>query len=232
VLFGADLDAGDRPEVLHLLGLPPSTPGQTAERDESQSLLAGVGAATGPDDQLISSLALRCPGPDGIQVDTHYLDDVTFASALLIAGVPSARVSVAAPAAQPVSGDSAVVGLLQASGECATAPDHADRVRLAAAYVREVRRLAESGTADQSAAALSQVVQRIATTRISDRGALLAAVDQALASQTLTLDPVLHAQLVDELEPLLGRDFGPYTAGYEILSGPGVAQLRPTAPTS
>jgi uncharacterized protein YpuA (DUF1002 family) len=165
-------------------------------------------------------------------VDTHHLDDlapVTFASALLIAGLPSAKVSVAAPAAQPVSGDVAVVGLLQASGECATAPDHAERVPLAAAYVRDVRRLDArlQQSEEQSAAALGQVVQGIATRRIGDRDALVAAVDQALASQTLTPDAVLHAQLVDDLEPLLGRDFGPYAAGYEISSAPGVAQLRP-----
>ena len=54
-----------------------------------------------------------------------------YAGALLVAGLQGGSVTVAAPADKPVSGETALVGLLKAVPTCLGHPADAQRVQLA-----------------------------------------------------------------------------------------------------
>ena len=140
-VLGADLDPAGRAEVQQLLDVQPETQVQTLDRGDVLSTLTAAGLSANPSDPVLSSVSLHCPGQTpGLQVHmTHItgLAPLTFATALLVVAAPDASVDIAAPAAQPVSGESAVVGMLQAIGDCSGQDARsAARVSLGYALIR------------------------------------------------------------------------------------------------
>src|SRR5262249_29551725 len=122
VVFGGDLSAEQRTDVGQTLSADPSAPVQTLSRAALLSTLTQAGLDAAPSDAALSSVALACQSGSGaLTVRAERVDGrapVTYAPALLVAGARAATVTVAGPSDQTVSGESALVGALQALTGC------------------------------------------------------------------------------------------------------------------
>ena len=230
-VLGADLDPAGRAEVQQLLDVQPETQVQTLDRGDVLSTLTAAGLSANPSDPVLSSVSLHCPGQTpGLQVHmTHItgLAPLTFATALLVVAAPDASVDIAAPAAQPVSGESAVVGMLQAIGDCSGQdPRSAARVSLGYALIQRTEQLtAQLGDPAAAATVLSDAVQAIVTQRATDQTAVETVISASVQAAHLSLDPSIRHDIAAALLPLVGQDYGSYAAGYQVHVTPDSAQL-------
>ncbi len=131
VVYGGDLSAEQQREVRQILGASTSIPSQTISRTEVLSALTNAGLAAAPSDAALSSASVSCqPGSSsGLSVRTDNVDGlapVTYATVLLVAGARDARVRVAGPTGQTVSGEAALVGALRALPGCTSSQSSAN----------------------------------------------------------------------------------------------------------
>ena len=133
--YGADLTPAERQELEQIFGAG-VVKAETVTAQEMTAALQGTGLPVAATDKSISSSVLTCLDKGvGLTVRTQNITRVpasTYADALVTAGVGDGEVLIAAPQANPVSGESALVGVLKAFPQCqaGTQPDPA-RVQLA-----------------------------------------------------------------------------------------------------
>jgi uncharacterized protein YpuA (DUF1002 family) len=234
LVYGGDLSEQDRAEISRLFDAAADATSETISRDEVLSTLAAAGLPAGPDTATLSSVRLDCPTPDGtLSVRTEHvtlLSPLTYATALLAAGSPDASAIVAAPAAKPVTGETALVGMLRAAGRC-TGQERQSATRVSLGYlILGLTSQVAGASGDWSAAAsiIAQGVQAIVTGRARDQAGIDSALDVATRQAGVTLDASLRAQLASKLGPLVGQDYGRFARGYRIdQPAPNQARLVP-----
>jgi uncharacterized protein YpuA (DUF1002 family) len=158
------------------------------------------------------------------------LAPLTYATALLAAGTFEASVTIAAPAARPVTGETAIVGMLRASGRCTDGQSHAStRVGLGYLVLQLTSQVADaSGDWPSASSIIVQTVHAVVTGHARDEAGIASALDVAVAETGVTLERPLRAELASQLTPLIGQDYGRYAQGYRIdQPSPNQARLVP-----
>lgn len=232
--FGADLTPDERQELSQLFGVDPSTRIETVTTPEMVAALGGTGLPVALADKSISSTALTCLDQGaGLAVRTRSISRIppaVYASALVTAGIEG-QVLIAAPSANPVSGETALVGVLKASGLCPGASP-VDPARARLAYEQVGRAVALAGPGGNLAAAgnaLQQAAQAVIAGRAGDDAAIGAALDTAAAAQGLPLDPAQRGETIAFLKRLGGLDYGAYAGGYRLQQlSPSEVRAEPT----
>jgi hypothetical protein len=210
-----------------VFGVAPDA-GATVTTQEMAAALNDRGIPVAPDDKSISSAGLTCrERGQGLDVRTQNITRMTapvYANALVTAGVGDASVLVSAPQANPVSGETALVGVLKAFPQCQGGKQpEASRVDLAYEQIAQVVAIAgEGGDLNKASSALLKAAQPVITRQAGDDAAVGAALDGALASESISVSPEKRGQLVAFLKKLKGADYGTYAQGYRV------EQLSPT----
>ena len=219
--YGADLTPAERQELEQLFGAG-VVKAETVTAQEMTAALQGTGLPVAATDKSISSSALTCLDKGaGLTVRTQNITRVpasTYADALVTAGVGDGEVLIAAPQANPVSGESALVGVLKAFPQCQAGaqPDPA-RVQLAYQQVaRAVALAGPNGDLNKASALLLRAAQPVITGQARDDAAIGASLDAAAAEQGLPLDPAQRGATVSFLKELGGVDYGTYAKGYQV----------------
>lgn len=233
-VFGADLSAGGRQELEELFEVDPATRVETVTTQELVATLQGTGLPVAQTDRSISSAVLTCfDRGQGLNVRTQNITRIpaaVYANALVTAGVGDGDVLVAAPSTNPVTGETALVGIFKAFPQCQGAPQP-DPARLRLAYEQVARTVALAGpTGDLETAAetMLRAAQPVITGRAQDDATVGAALDEAAAGQGLTIAPAQRAATIAFLKRLGGADYGTYAQGYQIEeSGPEAVRVVP-----
>ena len=221
-VYGADTTPAERQELAQIFGVDASTRTDTVTTPEMVAALQGTGLPAAPTDRSISSSALTCLNRgDGLTVRTQNITRITapvYANALVTAGVGDANVGIAAPQANPVTGETALVGVLKAFPQCqaGTQPDQA-RVRLAYEQVaRTVALAGANGDLTRASAVMLQAAQPVITAQATDDASIGAALDSAAGAQGVQVPAAQRADLVSFLRRLGGLDYGTYAKGYQV----------------
>lgn len=221
-VYGADLTPDQRQELAQLFGTDGSVRTETVTTQELASVLEGTGIPVAPTDKAISSAGLTClEKGEGLTVRTQDITRMTssvYANALVTAGVGDASVLVAAPAANPVTGETALVGVLRAFPQCQGGKQpEPERVRLAYEQLAQTIALAgEGGDVGKASAVLLRAAQPVVTDQAQDDAAIGTALDAAAAEQDLPINPAKRGELIAFLKKLGGVDYGTYANGYEV----------------
>lgn len=146
VTLGADLDPGQRMEMLDFFGAEESDVVVLEVTNEEEYLyLQGVAGRDVIGTRAISSVFLEVlPPGEGINVQTHNITWVTrdmYAAALVTAGVNDVRITAAAPF--PVSGTAALTGVVKAFEEATGEKLEEDNKKVAHEELLILRDLAE-----------------------------------------------------------------------------------------
>ncbi len=248
VAYGADLTLTERQELAQLFGVDAQTRVETVGTQELVAALQDTGLPVGPTDRAISSSLLTCLGrDDGLTVRTQNITRIpaaVYANALVTAGVDGGAVLIAAPPANPVTGETALVGVLKSFAGC-PGGRQTDPARARLAYEQVGRTVALAGPDGDLATAsnvMFKAAQPVITGQARGGAAIGAALDAAAASEGLALDPAQRAATIDFLGRLGGVDYGIYARGYQVQqpsrgearvipagAGPGSA-VSPTSP--
>ena len=221
-VYGGDLAPEGRQELAQLFGVDQSAKTDTVTTQELAGALEGTGIPVAPTDKAISSAAVTClEKGEGLTVRTQNITRMTssvYANALVTAGVGDATILVAAPAANPVTGETALVGVLKAFPQCqAGKPPEPARVRLAYEQLAQTVALAgEGGDLGKASTVLLKAAQPVVTREARDDAAIGAALDAAATGENLTIPPAKRGELIAFLNKLGGTDYGTYAQGYEI----------------
>ena len=221
-VFGGDLTPPQRDELAQLFGVDPSTRIETVGTPELANALQETGIPVVEDDKAISSAGLTClDRGQGLNVQTRNITRMTpaiYANALVTAGVGDANILVAAPAANPVTGETALVGVLKAFPQC-QAGKQPEPARVALAYEQLAQTVAVAGPdgdLGKASAALLEAAQPVVTGQARDEAAIGGALDRALASQGVSVSPEKRGELIAYLQKVGGVDYGAYAKGYEV----------------
>lgn len=222
VAYGADTTEAERQELGRLFGVDGATKTALVTTAEVNSALQGSGLPTAATDKSISSSALTCLNKgDGLTVRTQNITALSapvYANALVTAGVGDGNVLIAAPAANPVTGETALVGVLKTFPQCqvGAGPDPA---RVSLAYEQIARTVALAGPGNnlnKAAATMLAAAQPVILGQAKDDATVGAALDSAAGAQGITVSPAQRAPLVAFLRKLGGLDFGAYAKGYTV----------------
>jgi len=221
ITYGDDLSDADRRELGSVLGARPDA---SVEGVSRQDLVNALGSA--PTDEAISSAAVTCGNPGaGLEVRIQNVTGVPaagYAGALLTAGVQAASVTVAAPAGKPVSGETALVGLLKAVPTCLGHPVDPQRVELAYQQLDLASSIAANqGDVTDATALLLRMLNAVLTGN-SPEG--------VVQSQAESLDDAQSAAAVALLQRLRGLDYGAYTSGFRTATSDGAYAILPGGP--
>ena len=222
VTYGADTTATERQELAQLFGVDPSAQAATVTTQDMLTTLQGTGLPVAPTDQSISSSALTCLNRgDGLTVRTQNITRIpapVYANAMVTAGVGDATVLIAAPAAKPVTGETALVGVLRAYPQCqAGRQPEQPRVDLAYEQIARTTALAgPGGDLTKAGAAMAQAAQPVITGQARDDVAIDNTLVAALGQQGLEVAPPQRAETVTFLKKLSGLDYGTYAQGYQV----------------
>jgi uncharacterized protein YpuA (DUF1002 family) len=174
-----------------------------------------------------SSAALTCrPLGDGLDVTTINITQITpamFAMALVTAGVGDATLIVAAPAAAPAQGMTALTGIFQAwdTVKCESAQTTPTRQQLA---LRELAITVEISTAigelqtGYAGAFVIDTQRLIVTNNYSSRAEITSAVQQMEATYGFTVPEPSRTKLLDLMVDLAKEqiDWSTFAAGWTI----------------
>ncbi|MBV9357422.1 MAG: DUF1002 domain-containing protein [Chloroflexi bacterium] len=231
VVFGGDLSPDERQAVGQALGAPSSVPTQTVSRAEVAAMLTQAGLPAAPSDAALSSIAVTCQpqSSSGLSVHTDHIDaiaPVTYATALLVAGVRQGTVTAAGPGDQSVSGEAALIGALKTLASCTDNPsaanfDAAQAVKL----LQLTQQIAAATDVETAGKIMADTVHAIVTGSAGDAPGIQAAVTAAASNADASLDPALVATVADGLQPFVGQDYGAYMRGYRIDATPADARL-------
>jgi len=224
-VFGADTTPQERQELAGLFGVSADANVQTVSTPEMVSALQGTGLPVAPTDRSISSSVLTCgTAGQGLDVRTSNITRITapiYANALVTAGVGDGSVLIAAPQDNPVTGETALVGVLKAFPQCqgVGAPDP-NRVKLAYQQVAWTSTLAgnasDPAALNRASQAMLTTGQSVITNKTTDDNAIGAALDRSLADNGLRLDPSLRGNLIGFFKSLAGINYGTYARGYQV----------------
>jgi uncharacterized protein YpuA (DUF1002 family) len=119
VVYGGDLTDEQRADLGQLFGAAADNVAtDTVSRAELVSTLRSAGLPVDGSERAISSVLVACqPVGAGLRVHTVNITDIpaaAYANALVTAGISDASVVVAAPSNAPVTGETALVGVLRA----------------------------------------------------------------------------------------------------------------------
>jgi uncharacterized protein YpuA (DUF1002 family) len=228
VTYGADTTPAERQELAQLFGVDAATQPATVTTQDMLQALQGTGLPVAATDKSISSSALTCLNRgDGLTVRTQNISRITapvYANAMVTAGVGDATVLVAAPSANPVTGETALVGVLRAYPQCqgGKQPEPA-RVNLAYEQIaRTVALAGPNGDLTKASATMLDAAQPVITGQARDDAAVGASLDRAAQAQGIAVPPTQRGDLVTFLTKLGGLDYGTYAQGY------AVQQVSPT----
>lgn len=222
VVYGADTTDEERIELALLFGADGSVPADLVTTPEMVEAVRGTGLAAAVTDQSISSSMLTCLNQgEGLTVRTENITRIpapVYANALITAGVGDGRVLIAAPAAKPVTGESALVGVLKVFPQCqaGAAPDPA---RVALAYEQIARTTALAGQfvdLSTASAAILEATQPVLLGEARHDAQIGATLDEVMQRSGVPLDPVNRADLVDFLKQVAQLDYGAYAKGYQV----------------
>jgi len=222
VVYGGDLTDAQRQELSMTFGTAGTVITDSVSRDELDSTLRAAGLPVDGSEQAISSAVMTClQTGDGLSVRTQNVTQMpaaAYANALVTAGVADAAVIVAAPPSTPVTGETALVGVLKAYPLCHPGqPLQASRLRLAYEQLHATADMAQqSGAWDNAAAVMLRGAQVAIATHASDEARLGAAADDAAAAEGLALGPQQRSEMVSVLSQLAILDHGAYAHGYSI----------------
>ncbi len=228
VTYGADTTQAERQELAQLFGVDAAAQATTVTTQDMLQVLQGTGLPVAATDKSISSSVLTCLNHgDGLTVRTQHISRITapvYANAMVTAGVGDATVLVAAPQANPVTGETALVGVLRAYPQCqgGKQPEQA-RVNLAYEQIaRTVALAGPSGDLTKASATMLDAAQPVITGQARDDAAVGASLDRAAQAQGIAVPPTQRGDLVTFLTKLGGLDYGTYAQGY------AVQQVSPT----
>ncbi len=222
VEYGGDLSDAQRQELALALGTAAPVTTDSVSRKELDATLDAAGLPVDGTERAISSAVVTCLQPGaGLGVRTLNVTQMpaaAYANALVTAGIADADVVVAAPPSTPMTGETALVGVLKAYPQChPDQPPQASRLRLAYDQLHATAEIAQlSGAWDKAAAIMLRGAQVAITMHGSDEATLTAAADDAAAVEGLALDPPRRAEIVGVLSRLAGLDHGTYAHGYAI----------------
>lgn len=237
-VYGGDTTPAERQELATLFGTDLGANPTVVSTSEMVAALQGTGLNAVATDNSISSSVITCRNAgEGLTVQTQNITRITapvYASALVTAGVGDGgdgAVMVAAPAANPVTGETALVGVLKAFPQCQSGrqPDPA-RVTLAYQQVARTVALAGSnGDINKAAAVMLRASGDVVTGRATDDTTIGAALDSAASAEGFAIDPAQRTATVSFLTRLRGLSYGAYGGGYQVVqSSPTEVTLRPT----
>ena len=222
LVYGGDLSEDERHELAGLLGANEATTTDTVTAEELAAALQAAGLPVSPTDKAISSTGLACLEEDqGLTVRTQHITRIpaaAYANALLVAGVTDGSVVIAAPSTNPVTGETALVGALQAFPLCQAGkePEPA-RVRLAYEQISAQAALAgEDEDLSKVSAVMLRVAQAVVTGQAKDDASIGAALDATTAAEGVRLDPAQRSELVSLLATFGSFEYAAYAKGYHI----------------
>lgn len=222
VTFGADTTQAERQEFAQLFGADAATQPATVTTQDMLQTLQGTGLPVAATDKSISSSALTClTRGDGLTVRTQNISRITapvYANAMVTAGVGDATVLIAAPQANPVTGETALVGVLRAYPQCqgGKQPEQA-RVNLAYEQIaRTVALAGPSGDLTKASTTMLDAAQPVITGQARDDAAVGASLDRAAQMQGIAIPAAQRGDLVGFLKKLGGLDYGTYAKGYAL----------------
>jgi uncharacterized protein YpuA (DUF1002 family) len=236
VVLGGDLTDADRQELESLLGASPASSAVTVARQELFDTLRAQSIPVSATDQAISSANLVCGQPGaGLSVQTHNITEMPaplYASALLIAGVTDASVTIAAPANKPVSGEAALVGVLKAAPACIPGGHlDANRASLAYAQLKVTASLASTSHVDltHASAVMLDALHAVVTGQATDEATINSALQAAADRQGLDVDAAQRADVLQLLHQLHTLEYGQYAQGYQLQElGPDTVRVTPS----
>jgi len=234
-VYGGDLTPAERQELAQLFGQDAATKIDTVAAPEIIAAEQGTGLPAAPTDKAISSAALTCRDKgQGLRVRTRNITRITaatYANALVTAGVGDGDVLIAAPTANPVTGESGLVGALKAFPQCQGGgqPDP-NRVRLAYSQLAATIALAgPTGDVGKASNVVLKAAQAVITGKAADDATVGTALDGAAATEGLTLDPAARTRAIANLRGLAGADYGTYAQGYQVQQvSPTEVNVTPT----
>ncbi len=222
VVYGGDLAEAERQELAQVFGIDQEAAADTVSSGELAAGLETAGLPAAPTDKAISSTLLTCVEKgEGLRVRTQQITRIpagAYAAALLTAGLADGSVVIAAPATNPVTGETALVGVLKAFPHCQSGmKPEPTRVRLAHEQLRITAALAgETEDLTKASGLMLTVVQAVVTGRAQDDTAIGAVLDAAAAAEGVALNPEQRGESIAFLRKLGGLDFGPYANGYQV----------------
>jgi uncharacterized protein YpuA (DUF1002 family) len=238
VVLGGDLTEAEREEILAgfvsngMDGLMEIT---SVSRPELFATLQSAGIPVDAGDGAISSVAVACnEPPESVRVTTEHISRLgsqDYAAMLLIAGIQQATASISAPSERPVTGETALVGMLRGAAWCQPAGElDARRIQLTYAYLALTMRLSDDlGEFGPASTLMSATTQAVAGQSDMPVSAIATHVEETLRQLGLTLRPARQTELVGFFEMLAELDYGPFAHGYEIQRPqPNEALLVPT----
>jgi RNA polymerase sigma factor (sigma-70 family) len=222
VVYGGDLTDAQRQELGAALGIGPQVPIDTVDRAELVATLQAAGLAVDGSERAISSAVVTClPEGNGLRVRTENVTQIpaaAYANALVTAGIVDADVVVAAPPSTPMTGETALVGVLKAYPRCdggdASSPE---RLRLAYDELHVTADIAQSsGSWDKAAALMLRGSQTAIGAPSPDQLDADTSVDAAATAEGITLTAQQRTDVLSVLNQLATLDQGVYAGGYVI----------------
>ena len=222
-MYGGELSDAQRQAVQQIFGASAAAfPTETVDRAELVATLQAAGLPTDGNERAMSSALLTCAGQgSGLRVHTENITDIpaaVYASALVTGGVADATVVVAAPPGVPMTGETALIGVLRAWPRCHGGDAvSGDRLRLAYEQLRLTSGLAGAAQDwERAAATMLRATQAVTSAASADPAAVDQALDQALAADGLTAPSEWRAEASAMLVQLATIERGPYGRGYEL----------------
>jgi uncharacterized protein YpuA (DUF1002 family) len=223
VAFGEDLSEPQREAVAERFGSAAAPlPIESVSRAELLASLQAAGVSPDGSERAISSALVTCePQGSGVHVHTDNITDIpaaTYANALVTAGIADAAVIVAAPPATPMTGETALVGVLRAYPHCHGGEAiPANRLRLAYDQLRLTRALAQATNDwDRAAAAVLRATQQAITAARPEPASMEPILDEALVAEGLAAPTGWRAAAGTMLAELGAVERGSYGRGYTL----------------
>ena len=139
----------------------------------------------------------------------------------MIAGLQGASVTVAAPAAKPVSGETALVGLLKAVPTCLGHPPDPQRVQLAYQHLDLASRIAaSSGDMTGAADLLLRMLNDVLTG---------SSPDAVVQREGTGLDDAETSDAIVLIARLRGLEYGQFGSGFRTAVTDGAYVISPVA---
>ncbi|MBA3413709.1 MAG: DUF1002 domain-containing protein, partial [Chloroflexia bacterium] len=209
-------------ELLAVFEARGDEPVATVTVDDTARAMAGIFDTSGIT-SAYSSTALTCRDQGaGLEVATRNITVVVpamYAMALATAGIDDATLVVAAPAAAPAEGMTALTGIFATAegGTCTSAAGDPDRRRLA---LEELTLTAEIAADDATAAAtvVLGVQQAVVSGRQTDPAAIEATVAAQEDAVGIAIPAEQRAKLIDLMTRLASADldWGSFAAGWTL----------------
>ncbi len=216
VSLGADLDAGQRAEVLSLMGVTEEDlEGDTViyvDNEEEHRFLDGFVPQEKIGSKSLSSCKItQRENGHGIQVETHnitYITPAMYQNALATAGMKNADVVVAGPL--NISGTAALVGAMEAYARLNGQVIQPDAIKAAVQELETSASLAEVlGDSDKITQLIASVKKIIAENDLSDENDLRQAITDVAAQLGYTLSDSEMNQAMMLMKTIAALDLDP-----------------------